>query len=400
MKGMEKDKRKLISLRYLFINAFLAQMTIGAVEIAVPIYAELLEASPFLIGAVGAAGGFIYSFMPLVSGILSDRLKRKAFISASMISYGFSCIFYSVAEDPLMLAFIKVLEWLSIAAFWPATEALIADTGEADLEVTLKKFNVSWGSAMVIGPMVGGILITKYTIKAPFLFALVVSFSLSIISISLVEEPPRRRADMPEQSKVEKGIDNRYSTITALSSILLFSSIMGVILSLFPAYATRLGIPAYEIGLIVFMCGVSRTVTFFRADKIEGKLGRIGIFLVGSLTLALASALTVNSLTTIMFIICFLIFGFGIGISYAASISFLLRKWGSSRGYGAGLFESIIGLGYFLGPLIGGIVSEYALNAPYMFGCVLALTVFFIQLILNKRSLDFFRTKREKYSIV
>ncbi|MFQ6095261.1 MAG: hypothetical protein ACE5NN_03875, partial [Candidatus Bathyarchaeia archaeon] len=107
----------------------------------------------------------------------------------------------------------------------------------------------------------------------------------------------------------------------------------------------------------------------------------------GSLTLAVASFLVASSYTTPAFTACFLIFGFGTGISYAASISHILGRWGFSRGYAAGLFESLIGTGYFLGPLIGGAISEYALDAPYMYGCLLSLAVFAFQLVLNRRYL-------------
>jgi len=363
-------------------------MIMGVMGIAVPIYADLLGASPFLIGVIGAAGGLTYSFMPLIAGIFSDKLKRKVFISASVTSYGFSCIFYSLTDNPSMLIFIKALEWVSMAIFWPAIEASLADTGEESLEETLKKFNISWGSAIIIGPMVGGLLISGYTIKAPFIFSLIVSFSLGVLSFILIKESPRRQErSMQEGSEVERRSNSRYAIITALSSILLFSTIGGINSSLFPAYATDLGIPAYEIGLIMFVSGASRTVAFYLANKIEAKLGKLAMFLGGSLTLAFASALTANSYITITFLICFLLFGLGAGISYAASISFILRRWSSSKGYAAGLFESLIGLGYFLGPLTGGIISEYALNAPYIYGCILSLTVFFLQLTLNKRSL-------------
>ena len=82
-----------------------------------------------------------------------------------------------------------------------------------------------------------------------------------------------------------------------------------------------------------------------------------------------------------MFSLCFLIFGFGNGISYAASILSVLGRWRGSRGYAAGIFESLIGVGYFIGPLVGGIVSELSLEAPYLFSFVLSLVVILIQVV-------------------
>lgn len=384
---MESDKRKATSLRFLFVATFISQMLTGVVGIAVPIYANRLGASPLLVGLIGSAGGLIYSFMPLVSGILCDRLNRKAFVSASLISYGISCLLYSLIEEPATLALAKVLEYLSIAAFWPAMEALIADSGKGGLEETLKRFNVSWGSAMVIGPIVGGSLISGWSIKAPFLFSAALLLSFGLLSFLMIAEPPRgtEKKRLPV-TDLEANSPVQGSTVTSLASILLFSSIGGIVLALFPSYATDLGILPFEIGVITFMSGAARTFTFYQANRIEARLGKLGMLLLGSLTLAVASVLAFSSTSILVFMLCFLIFGFGSGVSYAASISFILRRWGSSRGYAAGVFESLIGIGYFTGPLIGGIVSEYAPNAPYMYGFALSLVVFFVQLLLREKS--------------
>jgi len=359
-------------------------MISGAVGITVPIYANHLGASPFLVGLIGSAGGLIYSFMPLVSGILSDRLNRKAFVSVSLFSYGFSCLLYNLIEEPLMLILAKVLEWLSIAGFWPAIESLIADSAEVGLEETLKRFNISWSSAMVFGPLLGGVLITEWSIKAPFLFSLFAAFSFGLLGLLIIVEPSKREKEAAQLTFESKDKRNRQGSILiALASTFLFSSMVGIILSLFPSYATDLGINPFEIGLITFVFAATRTVTFYQANRIEFRLGKLGMFLLGSLTLGLASFLTFHSTSTALFAVCFLIFGFGAGVSYAASISFILRRWESSRGYAAGVFESLIGVGYFVGSLIGGIISEYALNAPYLYGFVLSLAIFFIQLVLK-----------------
>jgi len=242
--------RKQISLRFLYVSTFLAQMIMAAVALAVPIYANLLGAEPILLGGIGAAGGLTYTFVPLLSGMLSEKLKLKILISASMISYGFSCILYSLIQDPSYLLLVKALEWVSMATFWPSAEALLADTGEENLEEILRTFNVSWGSGLVIGPMVGGLLITGYGIKAPFFFAQVTSFSLGIIGLTLIEERPRESERCIQESpQEERRSVSRYSIVTAFSSVLLTYTIGGIILSLFPAYAVGLGISAYEIGL-------------------------------------------------------------------------------------------------------------------------------------------------------
>jgi len=375
------------SLHFLFITAFLGQMASGIVGITIPIYANSLGASPFLLGVIGAAGGLIYSITPLVFGMLSDRSSRKIFIVVSMAGSALSYLLYSLSQESTMLIFIKVLESLSSAIFWPSVEAIISDSSEGKLEKALERFNISWGSAMVIGPMIGGALISWYSLKAPFLVSIIIVVLVGSFSLLLVKELPRRtKGDVLEELKSNDKTAVHGSLVTPLSSILLFAFIGGIIGSLFPAYAINLGIPAYEVGLIMLVLGAARVITFHQNKKIKGGLGRIRMFMAGSLTSFIALFVIANSYTTFMFVTGFMILGVSSSISYASSLSYILERWRSSRGYAAGLFESLIGAGNFSGSLVGGGISQIMLNAPYTFCWILSLVVFFVQLFQNRDS--------------
>jgi len=369
------------TLIFLLTSAFLMQMLTGIVGISVPIYAAELGASPLLLGFIGATGGLIYSFMPLVSGILSDKFNRKFFIFTSTFLYGLSCLLYSIVEDPYMLIPIKALEWVSVALFWPSVEALLTETSKIDVKETFRRFNLSWGSATIVGPMVGGFLISVLGIKMPFTISLIVSLSLALLSIIAVEERSERVAEC--EIRASTG-DDSIPIIRAVVGILLFSSIGGVILNLFPAYAASLEIPAYVVGLIMLINGFFRLIAFLETYKIETKFGRRFIFLVGPIIMALASAITAIGSTAPIFAISFAFFGFGAGMLYASSIATLLKDWGFKKGYAGGLFESLIGVGYFLGSLTGGFVSEYSPNAPYILSLFVSLIVCFFQALIKK----------------
>jgi len=373
-------------LSFIFLAAFAYQMIVGVVGIAVPIYANMLGASLFIVGIIGSAGGLVYSFMPLVSGILCDRIGRKLFISVSLFSYGVSCLLYSLVQEPLMFIPIKILEWISVATFWPAVESLIADSATEELEDALKKFNISWGSAMVVGPLMGGILIDELSVMAPFFFSMLISFFFGMLSIILVREPRKPiDAEKDSRGKLKMNGERDGSIVVALVTIFLFSSIVSILMSLFPSYARDLGISASEIGVIAFTFGATRVVTFYQAPRIEARIKKTGMLLVGSLVLGFASLATFYSGNTLSFLMCFLLFGFGTGISYAVSIALVLKWRKSSTGYAAGVFESLIGTGYFLGPLIGSFLSKFASNLPYIYGFFLSLIVFLIQLWYRRR---------------
>jgi len=380
---------------FLYGVAMFGQMCAGIVGIAVPIYAYRLGASPFLIGAIGASGGIAYSFMPVVFGKISDRLVRSALISVAMASYGFVGVLYALCADPQGLIFIKVVEGVSLALFWPTLEALVADTaGDEAVEEALTKYNLSWGTATIIGPMVGGLLISGYTVKTPFYFSSAVSFSISVLAMFLIDKTPAKQRitkfstekHSTKPRSTDLPIRDRNAVLTALMSIFLFAFVIGILTSLFPAFATELGIPAHEIGLIMLAFGLTRTIVFSQAMRIEARFKKAGMFLSSSIIFFISSLLTTEGSTTLLFTVAFAAFGVGAGASYSASLSFVLREWGLTRGYAAGIFESIIGFGYFVGSLAGGTVSEISLQAPYLLAALVSIVVCFAQLTLSKRS--------------
>ncbi len=371
-------------VNFLFIISFAGQMILGIVSITVPIYADILGASPFMIGVIGAVGGLIYSIVPFLSGSLSERLSRKIFISISLILYSVSCILYSLAVDPVILVFVRVLEWFAIGCFWSPLEALIADSADGEFNEALRRFNVSWGLAMIVGPMIGGVLISWFDARAPFYLVSAIAAPIGILSYLIIVEPEKDRAvfSVKESMRLIGSGEGRGYVISALLMVFLFSVVGGVISSLFPAYAVNLGIQAYEVGFLMFLYGLTRAVTFYNSAGVMFMIGELRLFPFGSSLLALTSALLLVSRTMLSFSFCFILLGFGMALSYASAISSVLRAGEKFRGYASGMFESLLGFGYFIGPLIGGFLSEYALYMPYLYLLIISLAVLVVQLIV------------------
>lgn len=127
METITNSENIIVPLKFLLASAFFMQMLTGIVGLTVPIYAANMGASPLVVGVIGATGGLIYSFMPLATGALSDKIRRKIFILTATLLYGVSCGLYFLAENPSILISIKALEWISVAIFWPSIEALITE---------------------------------------------------------------------------------------------------------------------------------------------------------------------------------------------------------------------------------------------------------------------------------
>lgn len=376
-----RDDGKKLTLVLALVLSFLIQMIVGINGIIVPLFAKHMGAKPLLLGFIGASGGLMYTFMPLISGMLSDRFRRKTFIVFSMILYGLSCIFYAMARNPQILIPIRALEWCSISLFWPSIEALLAEVGGKSINKTLERFNLSWGSAAVVAPMIGGLLVTALGegSTVPFISLAIILFALSFLSILAIREGGEVKLSQDgRRGAVKEGV--RGLVKYAIIIILLFSTVGGIIFNLFPAYAVDLGILASEVGLIMLFNGFFRLVAFLQAYRIEGRIGEQRTLLLGSAVMALALILTAFGGTTLILSAALSMIGFGAGILYAESISIMLGRMSLARGYAAGLFESLIGVGYFFGSLVGGVAAEYSPNAPYILGFLLSSAVFLMLL--------------------
>lgn len=382
-KSGNMNHKKSIVTR-LLMSSFLFQMINGAVGLTIPIYAAWLGATPLILGVIGAAGGMIYSFMPVVSGFLSDKFGRKIFIFSSTLLYGASCILYLLTMDPYTLIPIKALEWFSIALFWPSLEALLIEVNGSSVEKTLKKFNFSWGLAMIIGPMIGGLLISAINIKAPLLSSLILSLVIFLITFDVNES--RERKKLYSGSGASR-LSGRWllSILTAILSTFLLSFAAGIIFNIFPAYASNRGIPAHEIGLIMLFIGLSRLLAFLGAYWLENKIGEANMFLAGSMLMALALALTALSSTATFFSASLSIFGFSIGLLYASSIAKFLKNGKGIEGRAAGLFECLLGFGYLLGSLFGGLAAELSPETPYILVSLLAVSTGIFHILVKIR---------------
>ncbi|MCJ7632906.1 MFS transporter [Candidatus Bathyarchaeota archaeon] len=71
---------------------------------------------------------------------------------------------------------------------------------------------------------------------------------------------------------------------------------------------------------------------------------------------------------------------------YSSSLYYLLRRSGSNRGRVTGSFESILGLGYLLGPLLGGAVAQFQGSYLFIVGAGLSLLVLVLQILFWRRT--------------
>ena len=164
---------------------------------------------------------------------------------------------------------------------------------------------------------------------------------------------------------------------------LFYSLPLGIIFTFFPSHAPVWGFNESVIALAIFIIISSRTFIFILAEKYMAK--RAFSMLLGSLLVSMGLMIYGLIHTSIyMIVFASLLVGLGIGLIYASLFHSAITSSDKLRSIHTALFEFSIGLGYFIGPLIGGIVAELHLSLPYVIGALAQLTALLPILLRSK----------------
>jgi MFS transporter, DHA1 family, tetracycline resistance protein len=148
----------------------------------------------------------------------------------------------------------------------------------------------------------------------------------------------------------------------------------GIVIPVLPYYAegTRFGATPREVGLLFASYSVMQLIFAPVLGRLSDKYGRRPILLISLLGTCLGFLILGFATTLVMLFIGRIIDGISGGnISTAqAYIADVTTK--ENRARGMGLIGAAFGLGFVFGPAIGGILSRWGINVPFLFAGGLA----------------------------
>jgi len=128
-----------------------------------------------------------------------------------------------------------------------------------------------------------------------------------------------------------------------------------------------------EVGSVLTLMNLGRLVAFSLPNGLRERLkGGLSVLAL-TLLIGIFPALTLLDLPTYLIYLETFSFGSCLGIMYSIALNEIMGMAVNNRGYYAGLFESILGAGFFLGPMLGGALASLSLQ--YVFLMPLAFTL-------------------------
>jgi len=282
--------------------------------------------------------------------------------------------------------------------FWPSIEAYISEHTEyssKEHEKGIANFCISWSLGYALGPLFAGIFSDFNIILAIILAFLLYSLSFCLIFFKLpLIKPKNNNSNKNNDDILEnfnklkgKGNNNSHSKkilLLLLMGVMIYATISKVLLSYFTNYAALpegLNWTGTLIGQVMFFFGLGRTFYFLIARYLKNSFNAItqSFLVIGLCLIALALFYP-----PFLIAIIFFITGFFIGRSYLVSLELLLKYEREKKGAKAGIFESIVGIGSALAPLIAGIIATVNLKMPYFIFAFIVFLFIIIHIFLKK----------------
>lgn len=155
------------------------------------------------------------------------------------------------------------------------------------------------------------------------------------------------------------GSEGQHGSPWPLLAALTLSSLgVGVSLPIIPLFSLELGASAFAVGLIVSLRWASRLIADIPVGTASEQFGRRVIFIGGILLVAMSGIASAMAPTWELLLIARVLEGVGAGMSTTAGLAAVADlSTPATRGRHLSAYQASQRLGYWFGPLVGGLVG-------------------------------------------
>lgn len=350
-----------------------------------PIFAKnVIGATYSELGFIGLANFVPYMFIPLFVGILLDRINNAYILAIGAAINSASIYLLSIAQSvPEILGF-RIITGVAHAFFWPPCESIISnESTEKNRVKNISWFTMFFVMGFMIGPLLGTVFLENVDATYRILFQ-IAAFILAagIITALLASKKHIKKHHERFSFSAIKDM-KKFPEVIAL--LIFCTSSFGIILTIFPAFLNDKGMNATDILYLYFAFGISRVVSLALAGKFAKKTSQT--LIAATLAVSIGLGISVIADSIIMFGIAIVLMGFGFSIFFPLTLEIILSKTRKGiSGKIIGAYETIFGLGWVVGPTIGGPMTQaFGDETPYMIFSIIGIGITILAIISRKK---------------
>jgi len=371
-------------LMTIFLIVFVDLLGFGIVLPLLPYIAEKYQASPFMIGMLGAT----YSFFQLIAGPLlgrlSDRYGRKKLLAISQIGSALGYLILGLAHNLPLLFLARIIDGITGGNISIA-QAYIADvTTKENRAKGMGIIGAAFGLGFIFGPAIGGFL-AKYSYSYPGFFAMVVSLITVALTLFTLPETvsskerahePKAQVTFKEFWKVASASNIQYLIIVFFMMNSAFSMMQGT----FALWTQkRFNFGPEQNGYVFAFVGIMAVLAQLKLLPFLVKRFKERFLLnYSTFFFVLGFALMPFVLNPLYLMLTQTLIVFGNSMANP-SIQALASERVPKEEYGEtlGFLQSAGSLGRIVGPVFGGwLFGALGINSPFLFAAFVMLLIF------------------------
>ena len=328
-----------------------------------PLFALSLRATPAEIGWIVMASTIPGILVSYPAGALSDYLGKQRVLLASLVVFATAPFLYLVIETAWQLMAVRFYHGFATAIFGTVVSAAIAERYTADRAARLSAYSSVTIVGRSIAPFLGGTLISLANFHAVYIACAISGVLALAVGLLLRDGTP------PQTTKLElPHFWASLKTVLRDRGIMLVSLVeaaqylvFGAIEAFLALFAASIGIPAWQIGVILGVQLVSIVFAKPLMGRVSDRVGRRRVILPGLLIGAASVVLIPFAPSFIGLTVLSLVFGLGFATvtsSTTALVADLTRdgRYGSSMG----VLRTVMDVGQSIGPVLTGFMVGVA----------------------------------------
>jgi MFS family permease len=350
-----------------------------------PVFAKNIVGATYSdLGLIGLANFIPYMFIPLFVGILLDRINNSYLLALGAAINSASVYLLSIAQSVPEIMGFRIMTGVAHAFFWPPCESIISnESSEKNRVKHISWFTMFFVIGFMIGPLIGTALLEGIDITYRVLFQIAAFILATAIITSLLAS---RKNVKNHHGRFSFSSIKEMKKFPEVIILLIFcTSSFGIILTIYPAFLNDNGMSDTDILLLYFAFGVSRVVSLALAGKFARRTSQI--LIAGTIAVSIGLAISIFADSIIVFGIALVLMGFGFSIFFPLTLEIILSKTQKRiSGKIIGAYETIFGMGWAIGPTIGGpITQSFGNETPYMVFCVIGIGVALFAIKFRKK---------------
>jgi MFS family permease len=350
------------------------------------------------IGATEAAVALLGPFFALsaltirpLSGILADRGWTKRLLAIGAATSAAAQAIYFIAPGPELLYVGRLIQGAAVALFIPASFQA-ASIGSRETVIS----SLAWRSTVIgvsfaLGPAIGGYVVTHLGYRALFIFSTAMALSASVLSLMINSAKLSRPVVSIDSDEKSLGFMSA-GFITALASLLLYSSVYASMTLFLPAYHKEAGLGASYIAIFFTGIAVSSLVSRITFTYVLRVISVEGTAILGMILLSMGYILVSTDPLSHSILYYGIIAGIGSGLAIPSlQIMAITGVPQRRRGTASAIYTAMFDLGNMTGPImVASIAKTYRdmIGISSYASLVALMPIALLQILRLKRSLN------------